>query len=88
MKYLKKSGVLAALLVLTLVAAACAADASASVAADAAMAEARSASGIYGPGQNVCPGLNAFGDPPETWVPSGHSGLRPGMGRRSQRNLG
>ena len=45
MKYLKKSGVLAALLVLTLVAAACAADDSASDAADAAMAEARSASG-------------------------------------------
>ena len=44
MKYLKKSGVLAALLVLSLVAAACAADDSTSEAADAALAEARGAS--------------------------------------------
>ena len=44
MKYLKKSGVLAALLVLTLVAAACAADDSGSDAADAALNEARGAS--------------------------------------------
>lgn len=44
MKHLKKSCVLAALLVLTLVAAACAADDSGSEAADAAMAEARGAS--------------------------------------------
>lgn len=44
MRYLKRSGVLAALLMLSLVAAACAADDSASEAADAAMAEARSAS--------------------------------------------
>ena len=43
MNYLKKSGVLAALLVLSLVAAACAADDSGSEAADAAMAEARNA---------------------------------------------
>ena len=44
MKHLKKSGILAALLVLTLVAAACAADDSASEAADAAIDEARVAS--------------------------------------------
>ena len=48
MKFLKKSGVLAALLALTLVAAACAADDSASDAADAAMAEARSAAAAAG----------------------------------------
>ena len=48
MNYLKKSGILATLLVLTLVAAACAADDSASDAADAAMAEARTAAAAAG----------------------------------------